>query len=63
MSVNTDTRTLHHVDRDGTPVYICNVCGRDFAGERECPLCQARAMVDLDDAEALGLRPRDPEVA
>jgi hypothetical protein len=52
-------RVLVRTDEDGTPIYR-HLCGVEYAGERDCPACAARS---LDDAEALGLRPRDPEVA
>jgi hypothetical protein len=50
---------LVRTDEDSTPIYR-HLCGTEYAGERDCPACAARS---LDDAEALGLRPRDPEVA
>ena len=34
------------IDSDGTPIYRCLVagCGCEWARERDCPLCQARAL-------------------
>jgi predicted metal-binding protein len=58
-----EMRELVKVDPDGTPVFVCTVCHTEYAGHRDCPRCQCEQLISLDDAEALGLRPRDPEVA
>ena len=52
------------IDSDGTPILRCLVqeCRREWAGDRDCPLCQARRLaLDWGGDEIERLAPRWPD--
>lgn len=49
IPLNTD---LVMVCDDGTPILLHTPCGRDYAGNRDCPRCLARRLAGLPEIDS-----------